>query len=153
MPAQHGPHLAGGHIAQRLGDQAAVPAGIPRRRRGIQLPQNALRRLRVLHRRPGARPIPQPRQAVGAEAAAPFTHGRGAHVQLARDGTGPLPLGGPQHEARAVSAPPFGAAAPAPALQGLSIRRRDHERRSLIGHHHLLSGVPYHVTLYNSIMY
>ena len=78
--------------------------------------------LRVLHRRPGARPIPQPRQAVGAEAAALIYSrlSRRASCSLARDGTG-QPAPRPLHPMKRVRAPSrarpqvrFSQACPAP---------------------------------------
>ena len=75
MLAQHSPNLIRRDVGQRLGQQAAVPAGKPWWHRMIQLRQNAPFRLPAIAGGFSAtRRIPQPIQPMPEKAAAPLAY-------------------------------------------------------------------------------
>ncbi len=99
MLAQDRVDLVLRHIAQRLGEQAAVPGGIPAGRGLVQQGQDALFRCRaVAHRLARARRVAQAVQAIGGKARAPLAH-RGRRQPHARgDVRGGLAFGRGQYD-------------------------------------------------------
>jgi hypothetical protein len=138
MPAQNPPDLMFGDVAQMSGQQAAVPAPVPGRRRLIQSRQDApLMLALVLPGLAAARRVEQTRQTRLRKAAPPLADRRRTRVQSLRHRLVAEPLGNRQDHFRPKHHAPLSLSRAQPATQGrLLLVRQYHFRRS---HHDRLS--------------